>query len=268
MKYLFSICIIGLIGISKIGIAQSLTLWKTYPIQAVFMAMDDIGNSYLVLKDNSLLRINENGDSTGSYQSISNGNIGWVDATNPLRVLVYFPAYNSVVTLDKMLVPLSTTKLQQVLPTSTTAIAAASDGAIWIFDRVNARLKKIDALLQERVTSNDLRQELQQVPNPIALIERNRNVYLSDSTLGIYRFDRYGNFINHYTFRYINRFDVQQGNIVYLYQDSLRIWDMERVKETKFPIPTRTTELIQAYWQGDKILALYQDALIIYRLKD
>lgn len=268
MKYFFSICILGFIGFCKIGVAQTLTLWKALPIQATFMAMDDIGNSYIVLKDNSLLRLNENGDSTGTYQSISHGNIGWVDATNPLRILVYFPAYNTVVTLDKMMAPLSTTKLQQVLPTRTTAIAAASDGTIWIFDRVNARLKKIDASLQESVASNDLRQELQQVPNPIAIIERNRNVYLSDSTLGIFCFDRYGNFINHYPILHIHRFDVQQGNLVYLFQDSLRIWDMERVKETKLPIPIRTTELLQASWQGNKVFALYQDAFIIYRFND
>ncbi|MEP6930271.1 MAG: hypothetical protein ABI850_09670, partial [Flavobacterium sp.] len=58
---------------------------------------DELGNIYAIYTDNTLVRYNEKGDSTGFYRSALNGDIGSVDVTNPLRILLYYPSFNKVV---------------------------------------------------------------------------------------------------------------------------------------------------------------------------
>ena len=67
---------------------------RNIPVQARLLAVDELGNSYVVRVDNTVFRFNENGDSTGFYRSTLNGDIGTVDATNPLRILLYYPDFS------------------------------------------------------------------------------------------------------------------------------------------------------------------------------
>src|SRR4028119_2140574 len=74
------------------------------PMLARRIATDELGNIYAIHTDNTIARYNERGDSTGFYRSTLNGLVGMVDATNPLRVLLYFPSFNKVQLLDRQLV--------------------------------------------------------------------------------------------------------------------------------------------------------------------
>ena len=69
------------------------------------MNVDDLGNVYVVRSNNSLVKFTETGDSSTFYRSVLNGDIGSVDVTNPLRVVVYSPSYAKVILLDRMLAP-------------------------------------------------------------------------------------------------------------------------------------------------------------------
>src|ERR1700754_3885044 len=81
--------------------ATAQELQKAIPADhARFMTTDELGNVYLVRQDNGLIRYNNNGDSTGNFRSIQNGDLEWIDATNPLRILLYYPAFSKVILLD------------------------------------------------------------------------------------------------------------------------------------------------------------------------
>src|SRR5882757_5717359 len=99
------ISLLGLCFYFAIGAkaADSLIHVKAIPISARSLASDELGNVYVVKNDNSLIRYSQNGDSTAFYKSISNGDITTVDASNPLRVLLYYAPFSKVVVLDRML---------------------------------------------------------------------------------------------------------------------------------------------------------------------
>src|SRR4051812_1226942 len=93
---------------------DSLSVIRAIPMQSRMMTVDELGNVYVVRKDNSLVKFTEAGDSSTFYRSVLNGEIGGVDATNPLRVVVYYPAYSKVVLLDRMLAPKSELDLKKM----------------------------------------------------------------------------------------------------------------------------------------------------------
>jgi hypothetical protein len=233
------------------------------------MTVDELGNIYVVRNDNTLLRYNENGDSTGFYRSVLNGEISFVDATNPLRVLVYYPGYFKIVLLDRMLSQKNELDLRKINIANATAIASSADGNIWVYDRFNARLKKIDDQLNEIKQSNDLRQEIQTVPSPLFMTERNWKVYLSDAVKGIFVFDRYANYLNALPIPNAGQLQILGSKILYRKGDSLFSWDMDKIKETVIKIPQYdNSSILGAAVVRSRMYVLYNDALNIYDLSE
>ena len=71
------------------GDAGAQNLLKSIPLSVPgLMTTDNNGNVYVVYKGNNLIRFSPDGDSSASYNSIANGAIGWIDATNPLKILL------------------------------------------------------------------------------------------------------------------------------------------------------------------------------------
>jgi hypothetical protein len=123
---------------------DSLRVLASRPMTARAITSDELGNIYAIHTDNTLARYNERGDSTGFYRSALNGKLGTVDATNPLRLLLYYPAFNKVQILDRQLALKSEVDLRTLRIMAPTAVATASDGNIWVYDPINARLLKLN----------------------------------------------------------------------------------------------------------------------------
>lgn len=242
-------------------------LIRSIPLSAPrLMTSDNGGNIYIVLADNSLVRYTSEGDSTAFYRSISNGDIGWIDASNPLKILLYFPSFSKVVILDKMLSPkleLDLTKLNLMRPQ---AIGVSSDGMIWVYDIFQARLKKIDEQLTEVISSNDLRMETGALPNPSSLLEQDYKVYMTDSVKGIYIFDRYGSYLNTLPFYTKAAIQIIGDQLVYRTQDSLFAYHLKSGKETIIKLP-QASEIISARIERGRLFLLYNNHLDIFRMQ-
>ena len=247
---------------------DTLTTLKAIPMNARLMTVDELGNVYVVKQDNMLVRYSENGDSSGFYRSVQNGDIGSIDATNPLRIVVYYPAYSKVVLLDRMLALKNELDLRKLNIFTTPAVASSADGNLWIYDQFNARLKKINEQLVEVGQSNDLRQEIRSVPSPSFMVERSWKVFLCDTMKGIYTFDRYGNYINTLSIFGVKNLQVFGAQLIYRHEDSLYSWNLEKVTSNVMLLPGVKENIIHAAIVRSRLYVLYKDALIIYRFKE
>lgn len=63
---------------------------------------------------------------------------------NPLKILVYYKNYTSVVVLDRFLTQRNSINFRKQSIFSVKAIATSYDNNIWIFDEQDYKLKKID----------------------------------------------------------------------------------------------------------------------------
>jgi len=248
--------------------AQEFVQVKTIWTNARYMTADELGNIYIIRNDNTLIRYNENGDSTGFYKAVLNGDIGFVDATNPLRILVYYPQYLKVLVLDRMLTVKNELNLRKMNFANGSVVASSADGTVWVYDKFNARLKKINDQLNELITSNDLRQELQKVPLPVFMTERDWKVYLTDTSQGIFVFDRYGNFLTNYPIAQLNYLQVAGSKLIYRHENELHIWDVDKVKENTLLLPVTDHRIISASLIRNNLYVLYEDRFSIYKLSE
>jgi hypothetical protein len=261
-----NILLAALILVTPSKSAFSQNLVKSIPTgKARMITTDEMGNVYLVRDDNALIRYDNNGDSTGNFRSVQNGELQSVDASNPLRILLYYADFSKVILLDKMLSVKNELDLKTLQIFNAPAIAMSADGKIWVYDYANAKLKKLDDQLNITNTGNDMRQESQTVPNPSALIERDGKVYMADADNGIYTFDRFASYLNTLEIKGVKDLQVFGTQLVYQEGDSLVSYDLHTIARKTLPLPTGK-HFIQARTERNRMYFLFEDRLEIYHV--
>src|SRR5689334_5466361 len=97
--------------ISMASIVQSsaqqdpiLKMDKETPGDFSYFTVDNLDNIYLINSSNQLKKININGDSTGVFNEVRKyGKLFYIDVTNPLKVLLYYQNFSTIVVLDRFL---------------------------------------------------------------------------------------------------------------------------------------------------------------------
>ena len=234
------------------------------PISARAITTDGLGNIYAIHTDNTLARYNEKGDSTGFYRSTLNGETGAIDATNPLRLLLYYPSFNKVALLDRQLALKSEVDLRKMHIFSPTAVATASDGNLWVYDPINAKLLKLDEAGAQISEGTDLRQQLSFVPKASFLLERDRRLYLCDTAQGILVFDQFATYITTLPFKGIATIQAFDQQLVFAAGDTLHSYNMQTFGEKLIPLPLKKDGIVDVSVTQHLLAVLYLNRLVLY----
>lgn len=158
---------------------------------------DNLGNVYVLTNTGVLKKYSSRGDSLSVFNDVRRyGNVYSIDVTNPLKVLLYYRDFSTVVMLDRFLSRINMVDLRKAGIFQAKALALAYDNNLWVFDEQSAKLKKIGDDGRLIMETTDLRQVLTQFPSPQKIIDRDGFVYLYDEAAGIYIFDYYGTLKN------------------------------------------------------------------------
>jgi hypothetical protein len=196
-------------------VATPFSLTRTLSADIVDFTVDNLGNIYVLNKDNQLKKLSPQGDSLAVFNDVRRyGKIASVDVTNPLKILVYYREFSTIIELDRFLNIVNTIDLRKLNILQAKAVALAYDNNIWVFDELEATLKRIgdDGSLVDRTT--DFRQLFDSVPDPSVIRDQNGLVYLYDPARGVYLFDHYGTLKSHLDFRGWQDFDVIDKNLL------------------------------------------------------
>lgn len=264
ITYLFS-CLLALsfLGIFSGQSAAQPVLLREVPVrQARSITTDELGNVYVTTRDNALTQYNASGDSLTSFRNIKNGQLDWVDASNPMKILAYYGRFGKVVLLDKQLSLLNEIDLRKLGLFEVGAIGVASDGNIWLYDNTSAQLLKLDERLQVIGRSNDLRVETQEVPRPSSLLEKEGQVYLCDPRLGVLIFDRYGNYRTTLAFQNITSVQVFGDQILYYKDQALHLYNRKTFASPSIGLPMVPN--IGARIERERLYVLQKDRLFVY----
>lgn len=184
-------------------------LQKTIPGDFVDFTVDNLGNMYVVSNTGQVKKLNPNGDSLAVYNNVRQyGKIHFMDVTNPLKVLLYFKDYGTVVVLDRFLNVRTTLDLRRLQLFQVKAIGQSYDNNIWAFDELESKLKRIgeDGRVLDQFT--DFRMIFDSAPSPQFIVDQNRQLFLYDSLKGVYLFDYYGAFRSRIPFKGWSDFTV------------------------------------------------------------
>ncbi len=185
------------------------------PANIVDFTVDNLGNIYVLTKDNQLKKLSSNGDSLAVFNDVRRyGKIATVDATNPLKILVYYREFTTIIELDRFLNIINTIDLRKQNILQAKAVGLAYDNNVWVYDELDARLKRVadDGSLVDQTT--DFRQLFDAAPDPIVIRDQGGLVYLYDVAKGVYVFDHYGTLKTHIDLPGWLNFDVLDKNLL------------------------------------------------------
>lgn len=157
--------------------------------------VDNLGNLYVLTSGNQLRKYSPAGDSIGVFNDVVKyGRLRSMDVSNPLRILLFYRDFGTILLLDRMLKPLDAIDLRRSSMMQVSVVATSYDNQCWVYDEQEARLRKVDAQGRLLMESPDLRMIMDEVPAPVMLSDQQGNVILYDPEQGFYRFDLYGAF--------------------------------------------------------------------------
>lgn len=210
----------------------------------VSFTIDNLDNLYVLNSRNQVKKFNSSGDSVAIYNDVRKfGQATLIDVSNPLKVLLYYRDFATVVMLDRFLNVVNTVDLRKAGILQARTIGQSYDNKIWVYDEPEARLKKIDEdgkLLQE---TPDFRLLLGQAITPVKISDENKYVYLYDPVKGVFVFDYFGALKNGILIQQWENFKVSGKYIFGSKGDTLNRYEISsfQVDDWKLPEPIRNS---------------------------
>lgn len=189
---------------ATVGFSQSdssLKLVQTISGGFSDFTVDNLGNIFVLDSNNQLKKLSSAGDSIAIFNDVRKyGTVYSIDAGNPLKILIYYRDFGTIVILDRLLNIRTTIDLRKQNIFQAKAICQSYDNAIWVYDEGEAKLKKIgdDGSIIDQ--TGDFRLQLDEAPSPTFIEDHDRLVYLYDSSKGLLVFDYFGTLKNKLAF--------------------------------------------------------------------
>ncbi len=159
----------------------------------VAFSVDNLDNIYLLNSTNQVKKLNANGDSVAIFNDVKKfGQATLIDVSNPLKVLLFYRDFATIVVLDRLLNVRNTIDLRKQNILQVRAIGQSYDNKIWLYDEVENKLKKIDEDGKLFLETPDFRQLFGDAPSPQKIFDQDQFVYLYDSAKAVFVFDYYG----------------------------------------------------------------------------
>lgn len=266
MKRLWTIALFFAAATSFAQKDSAFLLVQTYRGDIAAAAVDNLDNVYIVSSTGQLKKLNSRGDSVGVFNGMrAYGKLSAIDVTNPLKPLLFYKDFSTVVVLDRFLAARASLDLRRYGVLQPTAVALSYDNNIWVFDQYDNKLKKLDEAGNALFETTDFRQLFNQPLSPQRLINDNGLVYLADSAQGVFVFDNYGAFKRKIDVKNWTQVDVQNGKLVRLGKHGLLVYNPVTFTEQSQAFPPHFAPYAHAHTAYNKLLAFSQDSLRIYR---
>ena len=246
-------------------ILLSFIFLASFKTDAVFLTTDYLQNAYVISNQNSLVKIDSSGSVLFKYNQNRFGKLQFADATNPLKLVLSFPDYGTVVMLDNTLSEVGTISLRQVGILNYNTICFSSlDNNVWFFDSQDYKLKKIDNNYNIILESSDMFTLLGKAIHPVFMQEKDQYVYLSDPKEGIVVFDIYGTYYQTLPIYDIQKFQVRADQFFFQKGASLHSMHLKTLEEKVIALPD-SAEVLDVRIEQDRLYLLKKDGLDIYK---
>ncbi|HEX7902306.1 MAG TPA: hypothetical protein VF487_00405 [Chitinophagaceae bacterium] len=267
MKKLFTILFLFTVLSSTIRAQAdtSFKLLRTISGDIVDFTVDNLDNIYILNSRNQLKKLNANGDSVAIFNDVKKfGQASLIDVSNPLKVLLYYKDFTTIVALDRFLNVVNTIDLRRQNIFQAKAIAQSYDNRVWVYDELENKLKKVDEdgkILQE---TPDFRQLFSQAPVPQKIFDQDQYVYLYDSAQAIFVFDYYGALKNKILISHWQNFKVAGKYIFGSNADILHRYEISSFRLDEWKMPEEISKSRSFNFSSSRLYALKKDKIEVY----
>jgi hypothetical protein len=242
---------------------------KVLADSVVDFAVDNLGNVYLLKPGQQIKKLDDHYDSVALFNDVRRyGKLHAIDASNPLKVLLFYKDFNTIVVLDRFLNIRNSIDLRQSGIFQVSTVATSFDNNIWLYDELEGKIKKIDddgALLLE---SPDFRVVYEVPPHLNSIVDHNRYLYAYDSSRGLLVMDYFGASKNLLAFKGWSQLQPMANGLVAVYGSGLIYYEPGKIDTQEQALPAIILQSKKIRIVGAKLYALQQDMRIhIYQLQ-
>jgi len=246
--------------------AQEYTLITKIDTVTKIATVDNLGNLFIVTPKNELLKFNPNGKFIWNYTNKSYGEIAQLDVTDPLRVILYYPAYQQVVVLNNNLSEISKYTFNQNPNLQISLIASANNNGFWAYDQINRELRKLTNYFVDDLKSGNIYQRNGIDMQANFMLTDDQQIYINDTTAGIRIFDKYGNFVKTAMVYPKADFDVDGSDIYFTQNNKLMSYNYQTFDLKEIPLPDSST-FKKASLRFNRLIILREKDLTLWAVK-
>ena len=233
-------------------------------IDAAQFTTDKLENIYYISKNNEVIKLNPEGIEQFRFVNKTLGIPTYIDATNPFNLLLFYPDYQNIVTLDRTMNLAGKFNLFELGLFGLDAVGMAGDGNLWVYDAVSFRLKKIGKDGQAILQSADMSLEIGQTIRPNFLLERNQIVYLNNPDLGILVFDVFGKYLKTLPIKGLDRFQVVGEELLFFQNGQLHSFHLMTLLQSQVLVPQAVTAESFLRVEKDRLYVLEEGKLQVF----
>lgn len=232
------------------------------------VAIDNLDQLYVISSNGQVRKFNSKGDSIAIYNQVRNfGKLHSIDISNPLRPVLFYKDFSTVVVLDRFLAQRSVLDLRKVNIYQPSAAGLSYDNHLWIFDEFDNKLKKVDDQGNILMSTPDFRMVFNESIRPTRIFNESGSLYLADTTKGVYVFDNYGTFRKRLPVTHWNSISIRADHIIYTSENQLNIYKGPGDFDTKKPFPATNAILPGSFISPGRLVLFSSDSLHIYQLR-
>jgi len=230
-------------------------------------AADNFDNIYLLNSYDQLKKINSKGDSIAVFNNVRKyGKVAQIDVSNPLKVLLYYKDFSTVVILDRLLNNSGTIDFRKQDIFQVQAVCLSYDNKIWVYDEFEHKLKKIDEDGKLLFATTDFRQLFGEAFSFTTICDQDGYLYLYDKNKGVYVFDYYGTLKNIFLLTGYDNFKAVGKFLTATRNDSLMRYHPSTLLLQEVKLPEEFKKAQSIHFTATKAYALKKDELNIYEL--
>lgn len=236
------------------------------PIKSKYFTTDKLSQVYVVTEGNQVIKFDASGKEVFRYNNNLLKGKMHIDATNPFNILLYYPDFQSVITLDRTMSETGEFNLSDLNFIQVNAVGSSNDNNIWLYDELTFKLKKINRSGTVFRESIDLNLQLNYSPRPVFLIERENNVYLNDPDFGIVVFNIFGEYDSKIDLKGIDQFQVFENQLIYKKGEKLFSYHLQTFNLKELKIPVRLQEGEDVFIQKNRLFIRKVNRVEVYEI--
>lgn len=250
---------------SEKAMAQEYTLIKTIPISAKNITVDKFDYIYSV-ESYKISKFDKFGNLLFTFEDMNQGEISYLDVSNPLKPLVYYSDFNVLNILDNKLSKISTINLFDKNLNLVKAICSANTLEYWLYDEIENKLKQVDKNFNITNQSETFFTLFDTIVPVLNLQVSNNKLYVLDKQ-SIKVFDLFGAFKNQYPISNITNFQIFGDELVYLEDNLLKSYNEKTSLGKETILKSLDADIKQVSLIKDEMIYLTKNGIYIFELK-
>ena len=250
-----------------VGFSQDIAfkLISTVDLEAEFFTTDNLGNLY-VISGSELIKYSKSGERLYDFSKRNQGSFKFVDARDPLKILVYYPDFGLVDFLDNRLSENSFLNLTEYEIFQPTAVCRSINNGIWIYDPQRMQILLVNSELGIVSESNLFQQLFSDQYEPGFMAESENWLVIADSQKGFRIFDRLAAFYKKIDIKGLKSFQVAEDDLFFMHDGKLRSINIRTDVRSTVETPD-LSKAIDCRIERDRIYILFKDRIDIYKLQ-